>query len=31
MGKGQTLMTRGPIGPLLLRFALPLFVGNLFQ
>lgn len=24
-------MTEGPIGPLLLRFALPLFLGNLFQ
>ena len=27
----KTLMTQGPIGRILLRFALPLFLGNLFQ
>lgn len=27
----KTLMTEGPIGPILLRFAFPLFLGNLFQ
>lgn len=31
MTEEKTLMTEGPIGPLLLRFALPLFLGNLFQ
>ena len=31
MKKDQTLMTEGPIGLILIRFALPLFVGNLFQ
>lgn len=31
MSKPKTLMTEGPIIPTLLRFALPLFVGNLFQ
>ncbi len=31
MTEQKTLMTEGPIGPLLLRFALPLFLGNLFQ
>ena len=27
----KTLMTRGPIAPILLKFAFPLFLGNLFQ
>lgn len=27
----KTLMTNGPIGPILLRFAFPLLLGNLFQ
>lgn len=31
MDHNKLLMTEGPIGPLLLRFALPLFLGNLFQ
>ncbi len=31
MKENKPLMTEGPIGPLLLRFALPLFLGNLFQ
>lgn len=31
MGQEKTLMTQGPIGQILLRFALPLFLGNLFQ
>lgn len=31
MVKEKTLMTEGPIGPILFRFALPLFLGNLFQ
>ncbi len=31
MTEEKTLMTEGPIGPILLRFALPLFLGNLFQ
>ena len=31
MNQKKTLMTEGPIGPILLRFALPLFFGNLFQ
>lgn len=28
---GATLMTDGPIAPLLIRFAIPLFLGHLFQ
>ena len=31
MEQEKTLMTQGPIGRILLRFALPLFLGNLFQ
>ena len=31
MAEKKLGMTEGPIGPLLLRFALPLFLGNLFQ
>jgi len=31
MEERKILMTDGPIGPILLRFALPLFLGNLFQ
>jgi len=31
MEENKLLMTEGPIGPLLLRFAFPLFLGNLFQ
>lgn len=29
--EAKTLMTEGPIAPILLKFALPLFLGNLFQ
>ena len=28
---GATLMTEGPIAPLMIRFAIPLLLGNLFQ
>jgi putative MATE family efflux protein len=31
MQEEKLLMTEGPIGPILFRFALPLFLGNLFQ
>ncbi len=31
MKRDKTLMTEGPIGLILVRFALPLFAGNLFQ
>ena len=31
MTKEKTLMTEGPIVPILLKFAFPLFLGNLFQ
>ena len=31
MNHEKTLMTEGPIAPILIRFALPLFFGNLFQ
>ena len=31
MTEEKTLMTSGPIAPILLKFAFPLFLGNLFQ